>query len=103
MKQITRMIVLLGMMVCLAKTELVAAPAEELVEMNYQGASIQTVIEYYAMLTHRSLIQAPNIAGSVTFRSNTKLTIDEAKAALESVFAINNIAVIPMEIGRAHV
>jgi len=96
MKQITRMIVLLGMMVCLAKTELVAAPAEELVEMNYQGASIQTVIEYYAMLTHRSLIQAPNIAGSVTFRSNTKLTIDEAKAALESVFAINNIAVIPM-------
>ena len=96
MKQITRIIVLLGMMVCLAKTGLAAAPAEELVEMNYQGAAIQTVIEYYAMLTHRSLIQAPNIAGSVTFRSNTKLTIDEAKAALESVFAINNIAVIPM-------
>ncbi len=96
MKQITRIIVLLGMMVCLAKTGLAAAPAEELVEMNYQGAAIQTVIEYYAMLTHRSLIQAPNIAGSVTFRSNAKLTIGEAKAALESVFAINNIAVIPM-------
>ena len=96
MKQIIRMIVLLGMMVCLAKTELAAVPAEELVEMNYQGASIQTVIEYYAMLTHRSLIQAPNIAGSVTFRSHAKLTIDEAKSALESVFAINNIAVIPM-------
>ena len=45
MKQITRIIVLLGMMVCLAKTGLAAAPAEELVEMNYQGAAIQTVMQ----------------------------------------------------------
>ena len=67
------------------------------VEMNFQGTPIQTVLEYYAeTLAKRSIIQAPNIAGTVYFRSQAKLTIDEAKAALESVFAINNIAVIPM-------
>ena len=67
------------------------------VEMNFQDTPIQAVIEYYAeALAKRSIIQAPNIAGVITFRSQAKLTIDEAKAALESVFAINNIAVIPM-------
>ena len=74
-----------------------AAADADKVEMNFQGTPIQTVLEYYAeQLAKRSIIQAPNITGTVFFRSQTKLTIEEAKAALESVFAINNIAVIPM-------
>jgi len=74
-----------------------AAAEADKVEMNFQGTPIQTVLEYYAeTLAKRSIIQAPSIAGTIYFRSQAKLTIEEAKAALESVFAINNIAVIPM-------
>ena len=76
-----------------------AAGDLEKVEINYQGAPIQAVLEYYAeTLMKRSIISVPslNVPGGIFFRSQAKLTIDEAKAALESVFAINNIAVIPM-------
>ena len=76
-----------------------AAGELDKVEINYQGAPIQAVLEYYAeTLMKRSIISVPslNVPGGIFFRSQAKLTIDEAKAALESVFAINNIAVIPM-------
>jgi general secretion pathway protein D len=65
--------------------------------IDFQGTPVQAVLEYYANnLARRSIIQAPNIAGTVYFRSQSDLTIDEARAALDSVLAINGIAVIPM-------
>ena len=112
MKLMTHMLLVLGMVGWLALTESIPAqtgalpppaaakpaPASEaLVDiMNFQGMPIQAALEYYEKLTNRSLIQAPSITGTVYFRSQSKLTIDEAKAALETVFSINNIAVIPM-------
>ena len=54
-------------------------------------------MEYYAQnLAKRSIIQQPNLAGVIYFRSQTELTVDEARQALDTVLAINNIAVIPM-------
>ena len=110
MKLMTRMLRVLGMVGWLALTNSIPAqtgaqpapakpaPASEMLVdiMNFQGMPIQAALEYYEKLTNRSLIQAPSITGTVYFRSQSKLTIDEAKAALETVFSINNIAVIPM-------
>ena len=65
--------------------------------IDFQGTPVQAVLEYYAtQLAKRSIIAAPNLSGTVYFRSQTDLTVEEAMQAIESVLAINGIAVVPM-------
>jgi general secretion pathway protein D len=66
------------------------------IDFEFQGAPITAILEWYARLTKRSIISAPNLAGIINFRSQTKLTTDEAIQALDSVLAINNIAAIKL-------
>ena len=74
-----------------------AQPAEPAqIEFEFQGASINAILEWYARLTNRSIISAPNLQVTVNFRSQTKLTKEDAIHALDSVLAINNIAAIPL-------
>jgi general secretion pathway protein D len=74
-----------------------AEPGEQAtIEFEFQGASVNAILEWYAKLTNRSIISAPNLGGTINFRSQTKLTKDEAIQALDSVLAINNIAAIPL-------
>jgi general secretion pathway protein D len=75
-----------------------APPAKQTVGViDFQGTPLQAVLDYYAQnLVKRSIISAPNLAGVIYFRSQSDLTIDEARQALDSVLAINGIAVIPM-------
>ena len=74
----------------------VVPPEQATIEFEFQGASLNAILEWYAKLTNRSIISAPNLAGTINFRSQTKLTKDEAIQALDSVLAINNIAAIPL-------
>jgi general secretion pathway protein D len=72
-------------------------PAEAAtIDFEFQGAPISAILEWYARLTNRSIISAPNLAGVINFRSQTKLTKTDALQALDSVLAINNIAAIPL-------
>ncbi len=64
--------------------------------IDFQGVPVQTVLDYYARLTNRSVIAAPNLAGAIYFRSQTNLTRDEMIHALDSVLALNGIAVLPL-------
>ena len=64
--------------------------------IDFNNAPVPAVLEYYSRLTGRSIIAAPNLPGVITFRSQSRLTLDEALQALDSVLAINNIGVIPM-------
>ncbi|MEI6085655.1 MAG: secretin N-terminal domain-containing protein, partial [Verrucomicrobiota bacterium] len=75
-----------------------AARAATVGVIDFQGTPLQAVLEYYAQnLSRRSIIQAPSLpATPVYFRSQSDLTIEEAKAALDTVLAINGVAVIPM-------
>jgi general secretion pathway protein D len=66
------------------------------IDFEFQGAPITAILEWYARLTKRSIISAPNLAGIINFRSQTKLTQEEAIQALDSVLAINNVAAIPL-------
>ncbi len=66
------------------------------IDFEFQGAPITAILEWYARLTERSIVSAPNLAGIINFRSQTKLTKREAIQALDSVLAINNIAAIPL-------
>jgi general secretion pathway protein D len=64
--------------------------------IDFQGTPVQAVLEYYAQnLAKRSIISLPNMPGTIWFRSQTDLTVDEARQALDTVLAINGIAVMP--------
>ncbi len=64
--------------------------------MSFQGSPVASVLEYYGRLTCRSVIQAPNIQGQIWFSSSSALTIGEAIQALDTVLALNGIAVLPV-------
>jgi general secretion pathway protein D len=75
----------------------VVQPSEQaIIDFEFQGAPITAILDWYARLTNRSIISAPTLAATINFRSQTKLTKDEAIQALDSVLAINNIAAIPL-------
>lgn len=64
--------------------------------MSFQGSPISAVVEFYGRLTCRSVIQAPNVQGQIWFTSTSTLTLAEAIQALDTVLAINGIAVLPV-------
>jgi general secretion pathway protein D len=73
-----------------------AAPTKPKLDIiEFQNAPVTAVLDYYARLTNRSIISAPNLAGNITFRSQTNLTLEEAIQALDTVLAVNGIAVLP--------
>jgi general secretion pathway protein D len=73
-----------------------APPKETIGTIDFQGTPVQAVLEYYSHLTKRSIISAPNLAGTIYFRSQTDLTRDEAIQALDTVLALNGIAAVPL-------
>jgi len=74
-----------------------AQPAEQAtINFEFQGASVNAILDWYSRLTGRSIISAPNLNAQITFRCQSKLTKEEAIQALDSVLAINNIAAIPL-------
>ena len=73
----------------------ISPPKPKLDIIEFQNAPVTAVLDYYARLTNRSIITAPNLAGNITFRSQTNLTLEEAIQALDTVLALNGIAVLP--------
>lgn len=69
---------------------------QAVIDFEFQGAPITAILDWYSRLTGRSIISAPNLSAQINFRSQSKLTKDEAIQALDSVLAINNIAAIPL-------
>jgi general secretion pathway protein D len=73
-----------------------AKPGQSVEMIDFNNTPVTAVLEYYARLTGRSIIVAPSLPGVITFRSQTRLTLDEALQALDSVLAINGIGVVPL-------
>ncbi len=76
-----------------------ATPAEQAAlagPIEFQGAPVTAVVDYYARLTGRSIISQPNLPGTIVFRAQTPLTKEEAIWAIESVLAINGIGLVPL-------
>ncbi len=79
-----------------APARLAQSSDQAVIDFEFQGAPITAILDWYSRLTGRSIISAPNINAQINFRSQSKLTKDEAIQALDSVLAINNIAAIPL-------
>lgn len=75
-----------------------AAPAREreLIRPSYQGAPLDILLQDYAQRTGRVLIRDPRVANvNVTLVSREPIPVDEFLRAVESLLAMNNIALVP--------
>ncbi len=75
----------------------VPAAEPEMAKLTFQDAPLQQVLDFYALMTGRTLLQAPGVRGTITLRSQTKLTKSQILQAIESVLAMNNITLIPVD------
>ena len=70
---------------------------EQLLEMRWSDAPLDVVLDHYAELTGRTLIGSPGVPPVlVTLRSQEKLNETEFLQAIESILAMNAIALIPL-------
>jgi len=70
--------------------------AERLISVNFRDAPLDQVLTFYSELVGRTLLKSPGINATITLRGTTKLTTREALEAIESVLAMNNVALVPM-------
>ncbi len=74
-----------------------AAPEEVIPPgmMEFRGADLNQILEFYAMLRQRTVLRAANLA-SPTFvlKAQTPLTKSEAIKALDAMLALNGIAIV---------
>jgi len=67
-----------------------------LISLNFRDAPLDQVLSFYAELTGRTIIKAPGLNATITLRGQTRLTEEEAKQAIETVLAMNNISLVPL-------
>ncbi len=77
-----------------------AIPSTDLIvkasTIRFQNAEMFQVLDYYAELVGRTIIRPANLPNApISIRAQTDLTKEEAIQALDSVFALNGIVIIP--------
>ncbi len=76
-----------------------SAPARssKKITLNYKDSPLDMVLDDYSEWTGRTLIKSPSVPKvTITLRSFTELTVDEALVALDSVLSMHNITLVPM-------
>lgn len=74
----------------------IAASAQEpLMSLSFEDAPIEQAVELYREWTGRTIIKQADLSARITLKGR-QLTQDEAKQAIETVLAMNNIALVPM-------
>ncbi len=70
--------------------------ADNTVQLNFRDAPLDQLLNMYGDLTGRTVIKGPQLNAIITVRSQNPLTVAEAIQALESVLALNGVAVVPV-------
>jgi len=68
----------------------------DLIKLNFPNAPLETALELYAGLVRRVLLRPATLAGGPINLKFTDLTREEAIEALNAVFALNGISVLPV-------
>jgi general secretion pathway protein D len=76
--------------------EAAALGENDLVTLNLPNAPLESALDLYAGLIHRVLLRPPQLAGGPINLKFEDLTRDEAIEAMNAVFALNSISVIPV-------
>ena len=65
-------------------------------DINFPNIDLEQVLEYYAELVGRTVLRATSLPETtITIQTQTELSFEEAIQALDTVLAMNGIAVIP--------
>jgi general secretion pathway protein D len=65
--------------------------------LKFNNTPLEQVLEVYAELTGRTVLRSPTAAlPSITIKSQTELTVEEAIQALDSLFALHGLATVPI-------
>ncbi|WP_243543967.1 type II secretion system secretin GspD [Pseudodesulfovibrio tunisiensis] len=95
----TRLYLLAFLCVWLVAAPLGAAPAdqpesERTISMDFKNVDIHILIKFISELTGRNFIVDKRVAGRVTAYSPSKLSIEEAYKAFESILLVHDFAVV---------
>lgn len=71
--------------------------SQKMISLSFQDAPLDQILQFYGELTGRTMIKSPGATATITLRGQTKLTEDEVKQAIESVLALNNITLVPLD------
>lgn len=85
--------------VWLAAAPLLAAPTSKVapvrtISMDFKNVDIHIMIKFISELTGKNFIVDKRVAGRITAYSPSKLSIEEAYRAFESILQVNNFAVV---------
>lgn len=66
--------------------------------LNFRDTPLEIVLDDYAEKTDRTVLKAPGLPNvNITLRSRDNLTIDEYLQAIETVLAMNGVALLPVD------
>jgi general secretion pathway protein D len=73
-------------------------PSNAPVEIKFNNTPVEQVLEFYATLVGRTILRHPTIQANtpINVRSQTGLTPDEARQALDTILSYNNITMVPV-------
>jgi len=72
------------------------ADGEAAYTLNLKDAQLDVLLDRYSDLTGRTMIKAPGVAGTFTFKAQEKLTRSEMIQAMDSLLSMNNLALVPL-------
>ncbi len=74
----------------------IGADGEEAFTLNIREAPLDVLLDRYSELTGRTMIKAPGIAGTFTFKGHSPLTRAELIQAMDSLLTMQNITLVPL-------
>ncbi|HRZ10859.1 MAG TPA: type II secretion system secretin GspD [Kiritimatiellia bacterium] len=70
---------------------------QDLISLNFRDAPIDQLLQFYSEQVNRILLRAQGLpGGTITLKSDTRLSRRDALDAIESVLAMNQVALVPM-------
>jgi general secretion pathway protein D len=73
-----------------------AGDGELVYQLNLKDSPLDILLDKYAELTGRTMIKAPGVNATFTFKAHGKLTRAELIQAMDSLLTMNNITLVPL-------
>jgi general secretion pathway protein D len=79
-----------------AAEESTTVDGEQVYNLSLKDAQLDVLLDRYSELTGRTMIKAPGVAATFTFKAQSKLTRAEMIQAMDSLLSMNNITLVPL-------
>jgi general secretion pathway protein D len=79
-----------------ADEPVVMEDGEQVYTLNIKDAPLDVLLDRYSELTGRTMIKAPGVNATFTFKAQSKLTRAEMIQAMDSLLTMNNLSLVPL-------